>query len=132
MSKFTKGPWAHKLKDGCDMNRPAWVVEGSRPTKRGDRHHQSRQAAKTDSGSQWVAMAFAPLDPIGRRGGLSCTSNGFTEGEANAHLIAAAPELYEVCKALVDLVSDLDPHTMHDELGTARAALAKANGEGVG
>lgn len=42
---------------------------------------------------------------------------------ANAHLIAAAPDMYE---ALADIVHDFEGHP---GFGPARAALAKARGE---
>jgi len=48
--------------------------------------------------------------------------------EANAHLIAAAPELYDVVKEL----AETDPHdgwAIEELLERARAALAKARGE---
>lgn len=54
----------------------------------------------------------------------------FQESSANAHLIAAAPELYAVAEAalyLADLGSD-DP-VLVEFRDKARAALAKARGE---
>ena len=47
-------------------------------------------------------------------------------GMANAHLIAAAPDLYEALEAMLDECVDDEfaPHVMD-----ARAALAKARGE---
>ena len=72
----------------------------------------------------------------GRRGVAACggyfdnTSDGAyaVENEASAHLIAAAPDLYEALESLVDEV------TNHGEadgaiLDSARAALTKARGE---
>lgn len=50
--------------------------------------------------------------------------NDEKECEANAHLIAAAPELYEALKEVVAL-SDRKQHAWDN----ARAALAKARGE---
>lgn len=60
---------------------------------------------------------------------LDICSMGDVAWEANAHLIAAAPELYE---ALRDLIAYCDPtgDYIDDELVWARAALAKARGEG--
>lgn len=83
----------------------------------------------------WVAQSHGHVSCIGRDGvsgyrvanafGLTLTS--FQEQEANARLIAAAPELLE---ALEDLVIDCemgwrDPHTLAD----AKAVLAKARGD---
>ena len=47
-------------------------------------------------------------------------------GMANAHLVAAAPDLYEALEAMLDECVDDEfaPHVMD-----ARAALAKARGE---
>ena len=47
-----------------------------------------------------------------------------SEAEANAHLIAAVPELYE---ALQNVIREADRKT--DAFNRARAALAKARGE---
>ena len=51
------------------------------------------------------------------------------EDEANAHLIAAAPELYEALVALMDLESRDRVMPAGPEWDSARAALAKARGE---
>jgi hypothetical protein len=52
------------------------------------------------------------------------------ESRANAHLIAAAPELLE---ALESVVSQLEGHVLHNgdvsAINTAYAAIAKAKGE---
>jgi hypothetical protein len=47
----------------------------------------------------------------------------------NAHLVAAAPELYEALVALMDLESRDRVMPAGPEWDTARAALAKARGE---
>ena len=51
--------------------------------------------------------------------------------KANAHLIAAAPELYEALKLFVDATPKLDMSDpcMVERVNRARAALAKARGE---
>ena len=56
-------------------------------------------------------------------------------GEANARLIAAAPELLEACEALARLCErfGVNPVTVSggpSSLDRARAAIAKAEGEG--
>lgn len=50
------------------------------------------------------------------------------DDEANAHLIAAAPELYEALANLL-AVSEGEGGTRFDAQDIARAALAKARGE---
>jgi hypothetical protein len=48
-------------------------------------------------------------------------------GEANARLIAAAPELLEACKAMIDYYGSASANV--EALTAARAAIAKATGE---
>ena len=60
---------------------------------------------------------------------------GTSEGEANAHLIAAAPEMYEALRVLAEEMEYCNresPQSMHMTIPywakRARAALAKAEG----
>lgn len=53
---------------------------------------------------------------------------GIEEAEANAHLIAAAPDMYAALEQLVNTAASYQPH-FYNELKQARAALAKARGE---
>ena len=55
-----------------------------------------------------------------------CLSQG-EEAEANAQLIAAAPELFEALNELLGHVSSVQVGSVYDE---ARAALAKATATG--
>ena len=55
------------------------------------------------------------------------TQGNRAEAEANARLIAAAPDLYEALQAFIDAGDGHDDFT--DEWPAARAALAKARGE---
>lgn len=60
--------------------------------------------------------------------------NGFSEGEANACLIAAAPEMLEALRLLVLEFKDVTPRSPAVDmarrcaLDTARAAIARAEG----
>lgn len=54
---------------------------------------------------------------------------GWTKCEANARLIAAAPDLLESLRALVEVASECIPETAGHELEQARAAIAKAEGK---
>lgn len=61
----------------------------------------------------WVARVDRQVEP--------------TEADANAHLIAAAPDLYEALDLFVDWMDEEEgAHALCDK---ARAALAKARGE---
>ena len=51
------------------------------------------------------------------------------EQEANAHLIAAAPELLEACEALAHWDECWPSAALEGALRKARAAIAKAKGE---
>jgi hypothetical protein len=53
----------------------------------------------------------------------------YSEAEANAHLIAAAPELYDVLYALMIAESRWRDYVGDDLLMRAEAALAKARGK---
>lgn len=50
------------------------------------------------------------------------------EGEANARLVAAAPDLYEALEMVRD-ANESDPHIPPSALAKIHAALAKARGE---
>lgn len=53
-----------------------------------------------------------------------------SEGEANARLIAAAPELLAVLKDLLEISRNDSDHPKHDSYyDEARAVLAKAEGQ---
>lgn len=58
-------------------------------------------------------------------------SSSFSRGEhkANAHLIAAAPELLEALIKLTNYVSDDSPLRNTDEFDLAKAAITKALGQ---
>jgi len=63
-----------------------------------------------------------------------CKAEGTTpeESEANAHLIAASPELLEALEEVLYLVPELDPYTNESNskvIHAAEAAISKAKGE---
>ena len=57
------------------------------------------------------------------------TDAGQDQQQANAHLIAAAPELYEALDALIKLYEEDDGCRELPEYISARTALSKARGE---
>ena len=79
-----------------------------------------RQKAKVGvDGKGWFDLAKVVVC-------LKGSAEDSVEGTANAHLIAAAPDLYAALQAAFDMKV-----TCHTEWETmARAALAKARGEG--
>lgn len=66
---------------------------------------------RSDAG--WVLADVIPVD------------EGGVEGKANARLIAAAPDLLEAVRGLLDA---LPSATTHPAIAAARAAIAKATG----
>jgi hypothetical protein len=51
-----------------------------------------------------------------------------TSGEANARLIASAPDLPDACRAIAALADGQGQRNMMEVAGQARAAIAKAGG----
>jgi hypothetical protein len=87
--KGTKGPWKPyytRMLDGLNNPRVYEIVVMP------DR----RQA------SQHVALSW-DINKVGRNGGLT-----FEEAEANAHLIAAAPDLLAACQEFIAFFNDLN------------------------
>jgi len=69
------------------------------------------------------SMLIGPLDDRGIM--PYCISH--VESEDDAHLIAAAPEIYDALKNLLEVIS-WEPYA-DNEIIIARAALAKARGQ---
>lgn len=63
---------------------------------------------------------------------IARTTDGWKEAQANARLIAAAPEMLEMCKLLEECMETIDGKDGYDasyELAKVRAVLAKVEGE---
>lgn len=96
--------------------------------------HVIRMAtARAESGSHYTQHVI--VYDHGYWDGDRESVEAFTEAEANAALIAAAPDLYEACEAIIDWYDD-DHDTLqknyevkHAAIEKIRAALAKARGE---
>ena len=78
-----------------------------------------------------LAIGYGPnrLGDYDESGFIAYTTRGFEDGPswANAHMLAAAPELFDALKAFVDAGDGHDDFT--DLWPQARAALAKARGK---
>lgn len=108
-TKHTPGPWIY----GQAVNGKEFVV--------GPSTHDSEGGHEI----AYVAHVTRP-DPI-------CTPESHATVEANARLIAAAPELLAACQALLAEANDPDhPHQgCHCPACQARAAIAKATGNEI-
>lgn len=87
------------------------------------------------SKSYWIEQPGNRYKPMVAAGGVTvaithpapiCQQD---ECEANAHLIAAAPELYEALESLVRCIDETRGSNANDALHAAETALAKARGE---
>lgn len=98
MNKHTPGPW------------------------RMHRHHKPIS-------NQWIFQVVTD-EEYGEIVAGTCTNPQRPEDvrEADAHLIAAAPDLLEALENCVDLIELISP-IEGDEIRRARAAIAKARGE---
>jgi hypothetical protein len=70
-----------------------------------------------EHGDSWVLADVMPMDEDGK------------QGEANARLIAAAPELLEALKTCLLIVEHLAAESAPTTIAEARAAIAKATGQ---
>ena len=76
-----------------------------------------------------VTTAYAPTEIVG---GCGCCDSPWVSCEADARLIAAAPELLEALEKIVRMFEGADDTVwaVEDYRQKARAAIAKAKGEG--
>lgn len=85
----------------------------------------------------WVVYRDMPTDVVVSKSGecslatLDCGCGDRNTQRANAHLIAAAPELYEALDACLGLIlnQEMQDGFESQQGHMARAALAKARGE---
>lgn len=91
----------------------------------------------THTPGPWVAMGkavYTESDNPTREilwGGHNTRSASDEEKKANARLIAAAPEMYEMCKLLEECMETIDGKDGYDasyELAKVREVLAKVEG----
>ncbi len=86
-----------------------------------------------DNGDSEIWGVFSEIDADGIA--YLCEPNGkplrsFEEAEANAHLIAAAPDMYEALKnCIIDAGQPLTKGERLHRIKYAKAALAKAGGK---
>lgn len=121
MSKHTKGPWSGKDENGTFLRDHSWDVSNE---------------------DDFDCIACAPIHASGRVIALAVTDypdgswKDDSELEANAALIAAAPELLEALESIemrLDAFNEAQRDMPADSvwvcLEKARAAIAKAKGE---
>jgi hypothetical protein len=108
MSAHTPGPWTADIRVGCAV---VYQGEGS--------------GGCIDNGRKRLAyFAGCRIEVDGKFDHWDVSP----EDIANAHLIAAAPELLEALNDLVDCISETRRTSAHDALERAFAAIAKAEG----
>ena len=77
----------------------------------------------TPGESEGLCFAIKSEDTV-----IARTTDGWNEARANARLIAAAPELFEQCKFLEEMLKGID-HPSSPKLAELRELLAKVEGE---
>lgn len=106
-TRWTSGPW---------VIIPAIEYDGDDDELEGS--YTSPAGIEGDDGSPVCAF------------GIAEGSGVLFENEANYHLIAAAPELYEALSDALALLEQLYPKPARNgEIARARAALSRARGE---
>ena len=100
-AKFTKGPWCI---DGDDFDRECY---------------------RTISGKGHGALA----DVVWQMEDDKNTGDRSLSCEANAHLISAAPELYDAIEGLLACISETRGESSYGAVQDALKALAKARGK---
>ena len=79
------------------------------------------------------AMNLDVIGPKGRVAMMDCENFEVSDDEleANAHLIAAAPDMLEALEGMVEMATHhmMEPEERRDILSNARAAIAKAKGQ---
>lgn len=83
--------------------------------------HSHRYVHVTDADDRTVHYKYAAAGP-----------NEAARDEANARLIASAPDLLEALKRMVEIDDDevvMDTASVKERLSAARAAIARATGE---
>ena len=93
----------------------------------------------THTPGPWAIEDCTPGESTGLRFAINSennviarTTDGWKEAQANARLIAAAPEMLEMCKLLEECMETIDGKDGYDasyELAKVRAVLAKVEGE---
>jgi hypothetical protein len=111
-TKHTPGPWIGKNEHGKYNPDHAWIAD--------DENKLSSESAAIWAGGKVIALVVH-------------SSNRFTAEsdpsiDANARLIAAAPDLLEALKKLCDMADDGDVACWVAEWDKARAAITKATG----
>jgi len=90
---------------------------------------------KQEKGMLWKIVAPEAYDNKCREIGILYYKPMFEEAQANASLIAAAPDLLEACKIASSLLPGPQTHnyhkgpTLNDDLNRIKQAIAKAEGK---
>jgi hypothetical protein len=115
-TKWTPGPWSHESVTASDEHRIVYCLIGPNSALKGKR-----------------GVAYAGTYGKTRELNTAGIRLSDEECEANARLIATAPDLYDACECAEAVISIVEPRSDKKEylgcLAKLRAALAKARGD---
>ena len=118
---FTPGPWQLSCIDGVEDSLMVGGRNDGSDIVADIRTYENDISETQNSPQQmWVKKRLAELEKKEK------------EAHANARLIAAAPELLEMCKLFEECMETIDGNDGYDasyELAKVRAVLAKVKGE---
>lgn len=128
---FTPGPWVARLYSGDAATR-ASMEEAGIPQVRMLMNDGAMSVASEDACSETPRICLVDCKTPHKRGQGYLTE--CATRDANAHLIAAAPDLYAALERLLEQYSNVRsaeqyPQGDSGSMKEARAALAKARGE---
>lgn len=130
----TPAPWTLERDVNAAVDKPCIIIRGPRLV---DRTFATRDdVRKMAETFQKVAYVYTPTEPVGTQGGQKVTIATIAESEANARLIAAAPELLAACEAALPIIESFDTAKEDGdkdlpEVAQLRAAIARARGSAV-
>jgi len=118
-SKHTPGPWRYLPNIGH-------ISAGPCCTRVCQMHPEEATAPAWKAYREATATAWKAYQEATAPAGQAYQEAMADTTEANARLIAAAPDLLEACKGLVSMYATVAPYGDSPVVAAARAALAKA------
>jgi len=127
---YTKGEWKAKQDIAAQARRCADAIKQHQELHKNEQKNEWEVTNKTFGGGD-AGANIVIRSPNGIIAMASTINEGLVNAEANAHLISAAPDMYEALKDLMFqfAVAVEQPHSVDTRIyNQAEQALAKAEG----